>query len=326
METAKNKNNDLNVIRVDDQSFLINKNDKQFTIIVKQKQTSINFFIKRPLSASSYEGIFTYEDFIKLHKIFNIFEELEEIYGLIINSIQQNQIDLHVDDDFLNLTLKIDVNIKKHEISLKIPKNPEVNLSQVVDEMSGIIINLTEKIKNLNPPQLFTNSTILKENEFNIVKNWIGKDVELKLLYKSSVHGDRAADFHSKCDNKGPTISFIETMRGVRFGGYTSLSWDQTGSYKTNDTEAFLFSLDNQRKYAITNQSNVIYCNSAYNVTFGGGHDFYIADYIGHTGSYSNFPHSFGKNDNFENRGQTYLTGGYYFIVKEIEVFSVVFK
>jgi hypothetical protein len=51
-----------------------------------------------------------------------------------------------------------------------------------------------------------------------MIEDWVGKKIEVKLLYKASIHGDRSADFHNKCDNKGPTICFMETMIGVRFG------------------------------------------------------------------------------------------------------------
>jgi hypothetical protein len=64
-------------------------------------------------------------------------------------------------------------------------------------------------------------------------------------LYKASDPGVgfSAAKFHSLCDNKGPTLTLIQTTAGHIFGGFTNLSWDSSGSYK-NETDSFIFSVD----------------------------------------------------------------------------------
>ena len=98
------------------------------------------------MSSYSYEGIFIYDDFLKLNKISYIFEELKEIYSLIISTFEKNQIDFSIMDYFLNMKLKIDMNVKNYEIILKIAKNPEVYFNQVIDEMSVYLMNMNEKI------------------------------------------------------------------------------------------------------------------------------------------------------------------------------------
>jgi hypothetical protein len=50
-------------------------------------------------------------------------------------------------------------------------------------------------------------------------------DLKLNLIYKAKKHGFKINDFHSRCDNKGPTISVIKSEHGKTFGGYTNLSW-----------------------------------------------------------------------------------------------------
>jgi hypothetical protein len=37
------------------------------------------------------------------------------------------------------------------------------------------------------------------------------KVLDMALLFRGSTHGCRAAKFHSLCDNKGPTITFIKS-------------------------------------------------------------------------------------------------------------------
>ena len=66
--------------------------------------------------------------------------------------------------------------------------------------------------------------------------NFFGKLIKTRgqkatLLYRASEHGFKASDFHSKCDNKGKTISLIQDTNDNVFGGYTSQSWTSKGKY-----------------------------------------------------------------------------------------------
>ncbi|XP_061593248.1 interferon-induced protein 44-like isoform X2 [Cololabis saira] len=64
--------------------------------------------------------------------------------------------------------------------------------------------------------------------------------VRLNLLYKASVHGFTAEDFHEQCDNLAPTVSVGYNASGYVFGGYTRRPFCQSGEY-VNDDQAFLF-------------------------------------------------------------------------------------
>jgi hypothetical protein len=46
--------------------------------------------------------------------------------------------------------------------------------------------------------------------------------------------------WHELCDNKGPTLTIIQSSDNWVFGGYTSLNWDMQSGYG-EDTKAFLF-------------------------------------------------------------------------------------
>ena len=82
---------------------------------------------------------------------------------------------------------------------------------------------------------------------------------EMRLLYRGSRDGHRGADFHSRCNDKGPTLTVIWDDGGRVFGGFTTLSWAGSG-YK-DDKQAFLFSVDLNLKYAYKNDGNAIFCN-----------------------------------------------------------------
>ena len=82
-----------------------------------------------------------------------------------------------------------------------------------------------------------------------MVKLWLNKrNFNSELLFRKSRDGSKPRNFHDKCDNKGITITFIETTKDYKFGGYTELQWDCSGEYKT-DKSTFLFSFNNKEKY-----------------------------------------------------------------------------
>lgn len=90
------------------------------------------------------------------------------------------------------------------------------------------------------------------------------------LIYRGSVHGFAASEFHSRCDDKGATITIFKTTKGLVFGGYTLESWSQTGGMK-RDPQAFLFSVDLQAIYPVTVAEKAIFCGEqdACGPTFG---------------------------------------------------------
>ena len=67
---------------------------------------------------------------------------------------------------------------------------------------------------------------------------------KVTLLYSGSMHGFEASNFHSRCDNKGPTLTIIKTTQGHTFGGYTKISWDSGKDRNLHDTSSFVFSVD----------------------------------------------------------------------------------
>jgi len=103
-------------------------------------------------------------------------------------------------------------------------------------------------------------------------------DCQVTRIYKATDHGFTAAKFHSLCDNKGPTLTLIKTVAGHTFGGFTTISWDSSNTWK-NDTQSFLFSVDKLTKYPIVKDYNqAISCYLANGPSFGSGYDMYVHD------------------------------------------------
>ena len=74
------------------------------------------------------------------------------------------------------------------------------------------------------------------------------------LLYRASEHGYCAKKFHSFCDDKGPTVTVIQSNHGNIFGGYISRSWKPElvhfRGHCIIDENAFLFLIkSNEEEY-----------------------------------------------------------------------------
>ena len=90
------------------------------------------------------------------------------------------------------------------------------------------------------------------------------------LLFCGSLHGWKAKDFHSRCDNKGPSISLFKIKDGDCIGGYTKAQWESDDDGKrVDDSDAMLFNLSRQRHFTSTGNGNEICCYSDYGPCYG---------------------------------------------------------
>ena len=88
-------------------------------------------------------------------------------------------------------------------------------------------------------------STIVGNNEAHLTKlsEWLKPVVksghQWKLCWRASRDGWASSTFHSKCDNRGPTVTIVKTGNYI-FGGYTSISWSKWWI-------SFIFSVNNSK-------------------------------------------------------------------------------
>ena len=183
------------------------------------------------------------------------------------------------------------------------------------------------KIPKIINDKLYDNFKCLNfvnKDEYELIYNWFdnNNNIKFNLLYKATKDGDNTKYFHKNCDNKGATITFIKTDKG-RIGGYTSISFQ--GYLKWDiDPNAFIFNLDNKKKYEIKkNKKNdgIIWqapdlgpCFGCYALIIKSNKDNCISK-----NSYSE-PTDFNFKDNlnlFEEKGKTY------FKVIDYEVYSI---
>ncbi|KAL3815635.1 hypothetical protein ACHAXA_006910 [Cyclostephanos tholiformis] len=165
-------------------------------------------------------------------------------------------------------------------------------------------------------------SNIIKDQDrFIILHDWLKEDDSeggFFLLYRGSCDGLTNRAFHSKCDNKGCTLTIIETTCGMVIGGYSNTSWSCSGSSSRAANKAFLFVLSGsdilspcKMKLENENDLHATYHNLQYGPTFGGGHDMMVDDCDVDFNIGSSFSYHPGSNPDGE------------YTIKEMEVFQV---
>ncbi len=193
----------------------------------------------------------------------------------------------------------------------------------------GILLNtvkIQEKINNKKLKKCFKSSSILtNETDFDFLLNKLSKynPTSYKIIYKSSIDGDNVKTFHSNCDGEENTLIIIETTKGLKFGGFTSVGFDNTG-YELRDDNAFLFSIDKQKVYDIIPGNNAIYCNRKFGPIFcskpdSTAYSIFIPDnYLKNKSTTTKKCYCYKMEENFELNNGTKE-----FLVKELEVFRV---
>ena len=141
--------------------------------------------------------------------------------------------------------------------------------------------------------------------------------VKFMLLYRASVDGDKARIFHEKCDKHNMTLILVETTKGVRFGGFTTKTWDGT-NVKKRDNDAFVFSFDKRRCYDIIRNEYAIGGYPKFGPVFFGCQIRIYDDCFTKGGTTCNGGLNYKTKENYElNNGEQK------YIVKEIEVYDI---
>ena len=240
-------------------------------------------------------------------------KELKEDKDLMKKSIQE----LKEDKDLMKKSIQ---ELKEDkEKSIQELKEENISLKKMINELNekvNLLINNSKKENSIS--NLKEESIIITKNEdMELINSWIStnKNIKYKLLYRASKDGDKASDFHRLCDNIGPTLTIGKTPANYIFGGFTKAKWEKKDNIP--DSDAFVFSLNQKKKFDSKNKKASISNQNDYGPIFGdGSYAIDIKNNILSTKDHWSNP----KNSYGENLG---LTEDKYFSVVELEVFLV---
>mmetsp|Transcript_2677 Transcript_2677/g.4141 ORF Transcript_2677/g.4141 Transcript_2677/m.4141 type:complete len:596 (+) Transcript_2677:98-1885(+) len=213
-----------------------------------------------------------------------------------------------------------------NEMTISSEDNPP-NPPSVDDDHTHILryqLELFGLLDEAPAVELPDNNIIKDEGHATQLHDWLkedGSDGEFGLLYRSSRDGTSGADFHSKCDDQGCTLTVIETTDGFVLGGYSNNPWLSTGGYHVAN-KAFLFVLSGsdisapcKMKLKNANDVNAVRHHPSRCPTFGEKNDLRV----NRSNVTLNFGHSYERHSSWPLQfGQGSYT------IKEMEVFQVI--
>ena len=156
----------------------------------------------------------------------------------------------------------------------------KANIKQTQDKISNFNLGLKDKdqyLYNKKDYNKIKSNIIQNISELYFISNRIHKNkykINLNLLYKASIDGDKASIFHEKCNKAQTTLILIQAKNNKIFGGYTKRTWRGKNIEKT-DNDAFIFSFDNKKIYNVIKGKNAIGCFLDYNACFSGAFKIY---------------------------------------------------
>jgi chromosome segregation ATPase len=143
------------------------------------------------------------------------------------------------------------------------------------------------------------------------------KGVKFNLVYKAFDVGDKAETFHKKCDKLNMSLVLIETDNDVRFGGFTTKSWEGN-NIKKKDNNAFVFNLDTNSIFDVIKNEPAIGCYPKFGPVFFGCQIRIYDEFFtkGGTTCHKGLNYKTKKDYELNNGEQKYL-------IKDIEIYSI---
>ena len=282
---------------------------------IKENKLEISI-IEKSVISSSYKAALELKDIQEINKFFRQFDNITEVLEFILSfENPEDKIKIMEDNKFMNLDISLPCVSKSKANVIKL-KIPQVELKE-----NDLIVKICEQVKKIDTLESKINfvfrclgisekdfilyeetmikinkkiesSKIIEPGDFYPVakgiKERLNKSIkDIKLLYRASKDGD-GKEFHTKCDGKQNTVTFVKTINNRKFGGFASREWD-SNNICYQDQKAFLFSIDNNESYTID-------IRNKYNLS--NNNLFYINDKNGSNFFYRN---GYGNNSNLNN-------------------------
>ena len=339
-------------------SLKIKSDNKSYALKFAIKSDKLDISISNDSSISlSFNAAFTLDELSNLNKYFRQFDSILEIYNFIVNLKKiQELISIKEENKFINLKISIPsvsdnkanndvifvlpaVEIKESELIVKLCQEVEkINILEKKINYIFMCIGKTEedfkvyeeayeKLPTLNHLTDVCESKIVTPEDFATVqvgiKEKLNKTIKgAKLLYRASRDGD-ANQFHSKCDGKENTVTFVKSKNGRKFGGFANKAFHSSNGW-ISDPNCFVFSLLHKECYYYNNNGYMIYGSSSHGPLWGygnNGHDLYMA-----SGCLNNTTSTTGQSS-FDYKGKSNaLSGGKNFQVEDYETYQLILE
>ena len=323
--------------KLDEKNYLI-------SLIYNSEEIAFNIKSRLPLQYDQFESKFNLSDMKTMNQFFAQFTNIEKIAGLYSNLFKNKKINISEEKDELNLSFMnitddiINLSIKKKEFAgdekydklldimkslineIKELKSENKKMKEQIEELTKFKLEIEEERERKKYYSLKDSNILNDPEKIKMISDWINpnKKIIYNQIYKATRDGGTGKNFHSHCDNKGPTLTLINSTNGYIFGGFISISWEGPTSwtYKSNDDSAFIFSINNKVKYPIQDKSCVIYNEINYGPDFGSSDIFLCENFLNNNENQCN-------GHKYYNASPEKLSGGNNFQVKELEVYSV---
>ena len=149
------------------------------------------------------------------------------------------------------------------------------------------------------------------------IQDILGKGVKFTLAYKAFDIGDNAKDFHQKCDKLNMSLVLIETDKDIRFGGFTTQSWEGNNK-KKKDNNAFVFSLETNKIFNVFPEEPAIGCYPKFGPVFFGCQIRIYDQFFTKGGTTCHKGLNYNTDEDYElNNGQQK------FLIKDIEIYNI---
>ena len=333
------------------ETFEINTDNKIYAWKISYNEQLIYFEIKEKNTfvKDEYNLYINHKELGNINRFFNQFETLKEVFESLKSLIAKKNVTIIQEEKKMKIKIINPINNREFFINIL---SKEKDIRSEINSIISYVTSLNEKIQQLENKvnelyvfkddikkiiekkkkkeeekekekkimqELLNKSNVINKDEYTLFLSWFDqKPKKFKLLLDSKIDGDLTQTFYNKCGGKFPTVVFVKTTKGRRFGGYCSIGWENKNGGAMKDINSFIFSLDKKKKYKIKNPDKAIQTNSSY-FAFGENiSDFYI--YNNCTSYTKNYNENTGT---YETTEKYELNGEQNFTVSSYEVYQI---
>ena len=329
------------------ESFEITTDNKIYELKISYNEQLMFFEIKEKNAFLKDEfNLYTnLKELGDINRFFNQFETLKEVFDSLKTLITKKNVSIIQEGKKMKMKIINPINNKEFFINVnskeKDTKSEINSIIACVNSLTQKVLNLENKLnelyaykddieeiikekeekkkKELYEKYQIYKSSVINKDEIDLFMNWFDKKpTKIKLLLDSKIDGDLTQTFYNKCGGKFPTVVFVKTTKGKRFGGYCSIGWENKKGDALKDINSFIFSLDKKKKYKIKNPDRAIETHSIYFAFGHGTSDFYINDKCtSNTDNYNQNTGTYETTEKFELNGESNFT------VSSYEVYQI---